>query len=122
MGSILWFLFPVNITIGVWGAEGVEAFFSVAFSAGFGVSLWAFVSTAAGVTGAAGVGTSFFCSCLGSSLAGFVEVEVDIADLSSSYSIKSAPTSILLDSWTNNFFIIPAPSDLISTLYYYHKC
>ena len=94
--------------MGVWGAEGVTgAFFSA--TAAFGVGCWACAGAAAGV------GVSCFFSCLGSSWAGLEVAAAAIKDLSSSYSIKSAPTSHLSDSATNNFFITPAHSDLIST-------
>ena len=92
--------------MGVVGAEGVAgAFFSGA--AAFGG--WACTGAAAGI------GVSCFFSCLASSWTGLEGAAAAAADASSSYSIKSAPTSSLSDSSTNNFLITPAPSDLIST-------
>lgn len=86
------------------------------FSAGFGVSFGCWEETTEGE----GEGVWACCFCSSFAGAGFeaAGAAAGIADLSSLYSIKSAPTSSLLDSWTNNFVITPAPSDLISTYFY----
>ena len=93
--------------MGDWGAEVAAGAFW-AGAAAFSVSFGAWACTGA----AAGTGVSCFVSCL--AWAG-LEGAAAAADASSSYSIKSAPTSSCSCSPANNFLITPAPSDLIST-------
>ena len=95
--------------MGDWGAEVAAGAFW-AGAAAFSVSFGAWACTGA----AAGTGVSCFVSCLASAWAG-LEGAAAAADASSSYSIKSAPTSSCSCSPANNFLITPAPSDLIST-------
>ena len=93
--------------MGDWGAEVAAGAFW-AGAAAFSVSFGAWACTGA----AAGTGVSCFVSCL--AWAG-LEGAAAAADASSSYWIKSAPTSSCSCSPANNFLITPAPSDLIST-------